>query len=165
MVWLPIVICLAAFALVIGPVMLMQPTPSQRREASLRKAAEGMGLRVQILPINTPLGKQTSHLGVCYSFAWPSVKSMPDTWELIQKKYVHDIHAFGDWDWNIKPNFDVPKDIESRLKELSPKVYAVICTPQFLGCFWSELGTSDEVFEIGEWLKSAAIMLGKKTDA
>ena len=155
MTLLTMFICLGVLSLVIGPVMLMQPTPAQRREAGLRNKALEQGLRVQLLPLPTGMVNRTSQTGVCYSLTWPSVKSMPLTWGLMRKNFEHDLHVFGVWDWYIKPDNEELVDLLSRLSKVPDKVYAITCSPQNLGCYWSEMGQDDDVEDIASWLNES----------
>jgi hypothetical protein len=155
MTWLTIFIFLGVLSLIIGPVMLMQPTPTQRREANLRNKALEQGLRVQLLPLPTGMVNRTSKTGVCYSLAWPSAKSMPLTCSLIRKRFEHDLHVYGVWDWYIKPDNEELVDLLSRLTKVPDKVYAITCTPQNLGCYWSEIGQDDDVEDIANWLNKS----------
>lgn len=161
MTLLTMFICLGVVSLIVGPIMLMQPTPSQQREAGLRNKAIQQGLRVQLLPLPKGMESRTNQIGVCYSLAWPSVKSMPLTWGLMRKNFEHDMHVFGVWDWYLKPNNDDLIDLPERLIKLPEKVYAITCTPQNLGCYWSEMGQDEDVVAIANWLNESAKIWAK----
>ncbi|GAB3091679.1 hypothetical protein G8770_13060 [Aestuariicella hydrocarbonica] len=162
--WLPILICLAAVALLLGPVLLMQPTASQRREAALRNLAMQKGLRVHLqpAPAGVDLPARTKTVPI-YCRPWTDKKSANPAWVLIKKKYDHGLHAHGNWDWSKKPD---GASLELRfgtfwplLDQLPERVVGVANGPQGLCCYWNELGGEEVVSEIQEWLEKASLAL------
>lgn len=155
--WLPIVICLGAFALLLGPILLMQPTPSQRREARLRQMALEQGLRVHMQP--PPNGAEASSRTksmAMYCLPWTESDHARHVWVLVKRKYAHELHCHGVWDWDVEcdsVNFD---EFWGLLDEAPPRVVAIVAGPQGLCCFWNELGGEEIVGEIAAWLKRAA---------
>ena len=73
----------------------------------------------------------------------------------MRKNFEHDLHVFGVWDWYIKPDNEELIDLLSRLTKVPDKVYAITCTPQNLGCYWSEMGQDDDVEDIASWLNES----------
>ncbi|GAA5317228.1 MAG: hypothetical protein AseanaTS_24320 [Candidatus Pelagadaptatus aseana] len=159
--WLPIIICLAALALILGPIMLMQPTPAQRRETRLRNAALKRGLRVHYQPI--PKGSDhnsgSRKQAVTYCLPWHEQDDIRNVWVLIKKSFVHDLHVFGDWDWLQSPSH-MPEGFVTELEQgvncLPGNVYALCSGPQGLCCFWNELGSENDVEAIADWLEQTA---------
>lgn len=152
--WLPIIICLAAVALLLGPIMLMQPSAAQRREAGLRQRAVENGLRVhlQVPPEGTQSPLKNKALPM-YCLPWTEQKDTRHTWALVKKSYPHELHCAGKWDWSIRSeNRDVERVFE--LLDTAPeKVLALVSGPQGLCVFWTELGVAEDVDEISGWLK------------
>lgn len=164
MSWLPIIICLAALALILGPVMLMQPTPAQRREAELRKEAASQGLRVHFQPIpeGSDFKSRTNH-AVTYCLPWQHQADIKNQWLLVRKRFTHDLHFSGKWDWVQKPKVSMEPDVEEALRgmlqEIPDFVFAISSGPQGLCGFWNELGKVEHVQAMGQWLKASAPQL------
>lgn len=161
MSWLPIIICLAALALIVGPVMLMQPTPAQRREASLRKEASSQGLRVHFQPIPEGCDFQSrNNQAVTYCLPWQHQSDIKNQWLLVRKRFAHELHFSEQWDWVQKPKAAVAAQVENALRDVlvdTPDfVFAVASGPQGLCGFWSEMGEVEKVRVIGQWLKASA---------
>ena len=160
MSWLPIIICLAALALILGPVMLMQPTPAQRREASLRKEAANQGLRVHFQPI--PEGcdfKSRNKQAITYCLPWQHQADIKNQWLLVRKRFAHDLHFADQWDWVQQPSAAMEPQLEAlrgALGDIPEFVFAVSSGPQGLCGFWSEQGREEQVRDMGQWLKNSA---------
>lgn len=165
--WIPVVICLAAVALFLGPILLMQPTPSQRREAKLRKLAMESGLRVHMQKY--PEGAETDGRAktiTSYCLPWADKKDARDAWVLVKTKYDHGLHFHGQWDWNKKADLVKEAALRRSLDTVPERVVAIASGPQGLCCYWNELGGEGVVKEIDEWLRQASTQLAgayKKT--
>ena len=154
--WLPILICLAAVALLLGPIMLMQPSAAQRREAGLRQRAIENGLRVhlQVPPEGTQSPLKNKALPM-YCLPWTEQADTRHTWGLVKKPYAHELHWAGKWDWAIRSENRNVERVMVVLESAPEKVLALVSGPQGLCAFWSELGSPDDVDEISNWLKLA----------
>ncbi len=158
--WLPIVICLAAVALLLGPIMLMQPSAGQRREARLRQRALDLGLRVhlQVPPIGTDVARHIKSLPM-YCLPWTDQRDTRFVWSLVRKKYEHELHCQGRWDWETKSESSQSEKILTILEGAPDKIMAVVGGPQGLCGFWNELGSETDVDEIAQWLKDASELI------
>ncbi|MAZ89773.1 MAG: hypothetical protein CL693_19225 [Cellvibrionaceae bacterium] len=158
--WLPIVICLAAVALLLGPIMLMQPSAGQRREALLRQRAIDLGLRVhlQVPPTGTDVARHIKSLPM-YCLPWTDQRDTRHAWSLVKKKYEHELHCQGRWDWEMKSENPNVNQILGRLEGAPEKVMAVVGGPQGLCGFWNELGSETDVEEIAQWLKESSELI------
>lgn len=95
MATLPIVMILLAAAMIVGPIMMLQPTARQRKLGALRQSAATHGLLVSI-PEEKDL---QGHSLACYVLPITKTKPSPKTWALCKQSFVHDLHYSDDWDW------------------------------------------------------------------
>lgn len=155
--WIPILLCLAALALFLGPVMLMQPTPSQRREAKLRKKALDLGLRVHLQPLPKDAGTETrSKMIAAYCLPWENSKDANNVWILVKTKYSHGLHFSGPWDWEREAEGGNLLALQQSLEAVPERVVAIASGPQGLCCYWDELGGEQVLEDIANWLKATA---------
>lgn len=158
--WTPILLCLAAVALFMGPVLLMQPTPAQRREARLRKRALDLGLRVHLQPVPKESGsKPRAKMIAAYCLPWESNKDANNVWLLVKTGYSHGLHFSGPWDWEKEAEGGNLLALQQSLDTLPERVTAIASGPQGLCCYWDELGGEQVLDEIASWLKTTASKL------
>lgn len=158
--WLPIIIIALAVAMVVGPIMLMQPTQQQRREAARRQHAAALGLRVHLQP--PPEGSKIEAKQVAmYCLPWQEAKQGRNSWCLVKRPFEHELHFLGAWDWQIKPTTALPEaaiDAHS-LSTLPEGVIAIAAGPQGLCCYWQERGELERVDQISVWLQDTAKLM------
>lgn len=158
--WLPIIICLAAVALLLGPILLMQPTARQRREAALRQGAQQAGLRVHLQP--TPRGADCRAPNcVAYCLPWEDGRLGRNAWMLVRRSYEHELHAAGRWDWQGDPAPEALAVLSPLLTSVPDSLFAVAAGPQGLCGYWLENGSDAEVERIAAWLHQSAARLRK----
>lgn len=164
--WIPILLCLAAVALVLGPIMLMQPTPTQRREARLRQSALELGLRVhlQAVPKETDTDARAKMMAA-YCLPWASSKDANNAWILVKTKYSHGLHFSGPWDWEKEAEGGNFLALQQSLETVPERVVAIASGPQGLCCYWDELGGEQVLEEIATWLKATAPKLATRRPA
>ncbi|NIB41292.1 hypothetical protein HBA55_16945 [Pseudomaricurvus alkylphenolicus] len=164
--WLTILIVGCAVALLLGPIMLMQPTAGQRRQAALRQCAADNGLRVHLQPPPEGAdGTEKLNSSAMYCLPWKRAKDARNVWVLVRRAYEHELHAFGRWDWQGEGAGSVSMAMMAdRLKRLPAPVFAVASGPQGLCCYWSELGDEAVVRELAQWLQQTAGALVDSSD-
>lgn len=158
--WLPILICLGAAALLLGPILLMQPSAGQRREARLRQRAADQGLRVhlQVPPEGTDVPRHIKSMPM-YCLPWTEQGDTRHVWSLVKKKYVHELHCHGLWDWSVACASRNVDCVLQTLDQVPPKVVAVAGGPQGLCVYWSEIGPDNDVDTISTWLHETLAVL------
>ena len=88
MSWFVVFLMLLAFAMMVGPILLVQPSRRDRKVAGMRAKASQLGLRVSL----QKLGED--NLAV-YELPWSRTDQRPlmgVEWMLERKPYAHDIH-------------------------------------------------------------------------
>lgn len=141
-----IVIILLAVAMMVGPLMLMRPSPSQTRVAKLRNAAQQTGLRIRM--DRSPFAEKAPQLAV---YMLPFAKE--DTaaaerpvFSLFRKNFVHDIHFNADWDWYKQGEVSQQQvqNLRSFLSGLDKTIVGVECSKTAVGLYWRERSLSGE---------------------
>ncbi len=149
--WLPLLIVCGAIALVLGPVLLLQPSQRQRRVIALRNHALTLGLRVHFMPLN---GEQVT----AYCLPWLSDKDDRSLWLLIRKNYAHELHFQQCWHWSGDATASESwclrlKDVLAQLPE---GVDAVGNGPQGLAFYWREKGDIARLEQLAVLLRRLA---------
>ena len=155
-----ILILLGVVSLVLGPIMMMQPSPAQRRMASLREAALKNGLRVHMQPVPTSV-KLDYYLDMAamYCLPWTEQKHTRSSWLLTQRSYTHELHFDGVWEWQGEERELNVKALKCALAKVPNKVFAVARGPQGLCCYWSEFGKEEDVQALARWLKEDLLQI------
>ena len=143
-IWV-LVLLLGVVAMVVGPVMLLQPSPQDRRQAELRARARRLGLivRLETLPVQATDADAPERLPV---YRLPAQlqrgNGQSQPWQLLRAAYRHDMHFLGDWRWQGqgRPGQGVLEALEAFLPELPRSVLAVGGDSR--GCYlaWTEEG-------------------------
>ncbi|WP_394201812.1 hypothetical protein [Marinagarivorans algicola] len=130
----PIVIVVLVVAMMIGPVMIMQPTKGQKRLAALRRYAAAQGLHVNASQI------KTSDDTVCWFYWLPlAEKDQLPIMRLERQNYAHGLHVAKYWAFKT-PETEVPQAIERFLLTLPPSVCGFETKTHAVGVHWSEAG-------------------------
>lgn len=157
--WWPIVICALAVVMIAGPIMLMQPTPAQRRLKRLRDAAMTQGMRVRLQPIPGETAKAGSMQPAAYCLPWPEDCRMQAEWILRKRAFSHEMHAFNHWEWLKEPVND-PIDVVAPWLDKAPEFcQALSCSPDGLCAYWQEFGEVANVEALAGWLTSVSGVL------
>lgn len=148
--WMAVIIMALALAMVIGPVLFMQPTKRQRRLAHLRAQATAMGLSVQMEKI------KDETYGV-YQKSWPLTgkeRRKLQPWRAERMPYAHGLHLAQYWQVN-NPQALTPvlrEQLDSALAKVPPGVVAVEVSAAGARCFWNERGGEQTLLALAEWL-------------
>lgn len=165
--WTAIIIVCLVIAMMVGPVMLIQPSRRQRRLANLRAVAVVHGLKVRMkwMPDgNVRAGQQVA----LYYQNWPDNKTLKNTWLLARQPYSHGLHFAENWDWTneraASPEWQ--ETIRRALPALPDSVVAVEAASQSLGLCWleqtGEKSAEQATAEISTWLKDLMAELPKR---
>lgn len=138
-----VVIIVVVVAMMVGPIFMMKPSGKGAREARQRDKARELGLSVCLNKLPSEIGVQHANTYAVYSLDWLSKKLKNNNvprWVLEQKKYAHDIHFKGRWDW-----FDGRKAPEKYyahlhdfLNDVPLGVVALASTQAGLSVYWDE---------------------------
>lgn len=149
MTWIVIVL---AIAMIVGPVMMIRPSRSQKKQAVLRTQASQMGMVVR-LATSTSVGGRGAYYSLPASHVDKKKKLV--TWELKKGRYVHDIHFWQEWDWSggdraAQPHWEI---IQRLLAELPDSISAVGVNTVGVFCLWDERYEEGKEVEALEKLK------------
>lgn len=137
--WVAIGVIALSVIMLVGPIMMVKPTPGQRALSELRNAAQKMGLRVSMVP--NPVADEPTFLAN-YSLA---IEDKPDAkpvraWKLIRKGFEHEMHFCGVWDWQTesKATNELSRILPELLQALPESVCALEKNRLGAGIVWSE---------------------------
>jgi hypothetical protein len=157
--WTVILIVCLAFAMMLGPIMIMQPSKRQRRLAKLRDLAlvEGMKVKMKVMPDKSARAGESVPL---YYQPWSDRKPLKDTWLLARQPFAHGLHFLDEWDWTddrrATPEW---QDVLKRaLPTLPASVVAVEAGGHSVGVCWlestGEKTPEQAVADIATWLRN-----------
>ena len=157
MSWFIVFLLFLVFAMMVGPVLMMQPSRRDRRIAALRARATDLGLKVTL---------QSLERGIVpvYEWRWPSMeksKRVGVEWALERQAYSHGIHFADWWQWRGagRPPGTVLPFLQKRLAALPDSVSDVEATPLGLRCYWPEKGGEPVLLQLAEWLRVTAELM------
>jgi hypothetical protein len=131
----PIIIVILTVAMLVGPILLMQPSRSQKRLAALRRYASAKGVRVSASSVKTTEGE------LCWFYWLPLLEkseSIPRYFE--RKNYEHGMHVAGVWALTPEDSGAVPGSWLTFLTQLPASVYAAEANSHAVGVHWAERG-------------------------
>ncbi len=159
--WL-LVIGLLVLAMMVGPVMMLRPSPRDQQLAKLRAAALPLGLTVQAVS-PAELGQTGAATGLMfYRMGWPSyfANHKREAWLLLKRNYSHEIHYADHWDFSgSAPSAEVKSRLKGLLQALPEGVSAVQSGHSGLAVAWDERGGSKRLAAIVQWLDDAVTQL------
>lgn len=139
--WTSILIIVFVIAMVVGPLMLMRPSPSVVRIAKLREQAQQLGLRIHLdkNPFSSNSFNNNSVLAV-YSLCWEKKPQAPKEFSLFRKGFTHEIHFLNEWDWNKRDVLTATQTAKLKmlLESLDSNITGVVCTRSSVGLYWNE---------------------------
>lgn len=146
----PTIIIVIVIALMVGPIMVMQPTPSQKRTAALRQRAQALGLKVGSSDVKDEAGQ------LCWFYWLPlNTDTGPAPVVLERQKYQHGLHIAKYWSVKGRAPTEA-KPWEAFLSTLPDSVHAVELNDHALGVHWNERGGDTVLEQLTKQLKAFA---------
>ena len=152
--WFAILITVLVLAMMIGPVMLLQPNKRQKRLAQLRTRAAQLGLHVK-------MAKFENESIAVYEKPWnlsEKQKSKIVEWRLQKMSYEHDIHVAKYW--QLTSERPLPESIKDSLQDwlerLPEGVQGIEVTRLGARCYWNEMGGLQTLESLQVWLTEFA---------
>lgn len=146
----PVVIVILVVAMMVGPIMIMQPSKGQKRLAALRTFAQSEGVRVNASQIKEADG------GPCW-FYWLSLakKDQLPVMLLERKNYAHGLHVAEFWAFK-GDSVKVCAAVEGVLRKLPDSVCAFEVNAHAVGVHWTEAGGQKT---LEAWLAQLKLLL------
>jgi hypothetical protein len=138
--------------MVLGPLLMLQPSRGLQKIAALRQKAMQMGLVVQA---HRHPGITDQDQWMFYLMPWPSFinTSKIVTWALIHKNFAHEVHLKGQWDFQAPaPDERISQTLKAQLETLPEQVIGIESTTAGVGVYWNEKGGEKQLALINAWL-------------
>ena len=157
--WWPLLFIVGAVALILGPIMMLQPNKRQEELTVLRQAASQLGIRIRL---DNSDRKKTAI--AIYSLAWPTAVKI-NHWCLKRQNFAHDLHFLGCWHWDSdkRPPEAWLLPLKEILKTLPPDIIGIEGAIESLGFFWLEKKYQTTLATIEMLLKQSQEKLLKST--
>lgn len=145
---LPIIIVILAIAMMLGPILLLQPNKMQRRLASLRQTAAEKGLQVRML-------KRDAEVVAAYQLPWSIARRKRQKWMLKRTSYEHGLHIAGFWQWldHNRPSPQFEQILAEALPELPSSVVGIEADSYGIAVLWLEQGGEERLNNLIAWLR------------
>lgn len=139
-IWFFIILILA-FAIVIGPISMLRPSPAQQRKEQMRLQASKQGVRfgMRRLPVLKTDMDQPVTIPVYYLPPPPKASEVQE-WILMRTSYTHEGNFYQEWDWqtDVRPNDAVCSLLKTYLPQLPASVPAITSSNLGISVFWLE---------------------------
>jgi len=135
--WVTVVVVLVV-ALMVGPIMMLQPNRSQRHATRLRALAEKHKLHIRLG--QNPASGEPRELAVYSRSVNPKTEGSLRPWFAARQALEHELNFAEDWDW-VRGGH-APEKLHAALKDWLPTlpapIRAVVVTDQSVGIYWTE---------------------------
>lgn len=139
-IWFFILLILA-FAIILGPISMLRPSPGQKRKEQLRLHARSQNtyFSMRRLPALKTDVEQPPVMPFYYLPPPPKSRIRPE-WTLMRTSYVHEGNFYMEWDWQnaTRPSDEICHLLKNYLPQLPASVPAISSDNQGVGIFWQE---------------------------
>jgi len=138
--WTTIIAVSCVVAMIVGPIMMLQPSRQQRRIARVRTLAAKQGLRVRLG--QNPTSGEPRHMAI-YCRAIEDLKSTAEKiqpWCVSRQSLEHELNFVNDWDWvaNTQASEALQKILPQWLSDLPAPIRAVEVSGHSVCLYWTE---------------------------
>lgn len=151
-----IFLIIGVVAMVVGPIMMMQPNAVQRRQETLRTRAMTLGLRVKMGSLLQSVHAARETLPIYWL---PLLDGNGQRqWLLIREAYSHESHFLDYWSWYDKQKASEAEQhwLRENLPYLPDSIKAIAADPQGINVYWSEMEGERGLESIAHFLTSYA---------
>jgi len=151
-VWL-IVVVVGIIAMIFGPIMMLQPNSSQRRQEKLRSHALTVGFKVAMRPLSKAVkGMEAGTMVPVYTFLQQRDADRFGGWFLQRSDYVHESHLLDHWEWQdkIKAGAEDLQWLNRILPQVPGSVLAIAASSQGVHWYWAESGGEETLAKLKE---------------
>lgn len=148
--WL-ILLIVGVIAMIFGPIMMLQPNSSQRRQEKLRSHALTTGFRVAMRPLSKAVkGLEAGTMIPVYTFLQQRDAEKFGGWFLQRSDYAHESHLLDYWEWQdrIKAGAEDLQWLNRILPDVPGSVVAIAASAQGIHWYWMESGGEDTLAQL-----------------
>ncbi|HWV16682.1 MAG TPA: hypothetical protein VN030_14725 [Cellvibrio sp.] len=148
-------VMIVVIALVVGPILMMRPSPAQRNKEQLRSLAAAKGISFSIKNLPQQAGELEAPAPIPVYFYPPASDSETD-WLLLRANYPHEIHFLQRWAWqgDVRASQGEQQLLERQLPLLHESVMAVSAGSKGICVFWREKGGEPALEQIMSLLEA-----------
>jgi len=140
-------IALVIIAIIAGPIMMLRPSPSQKRKETMRTWAREKGIHFSQRRLPQSLAEaHTNELIPVYFFA-PDQSQTEQGWTLVRSQFSHELHFMGSWEWQGAARATEAEQVVLRnyVVGLPESVKALSSGAQGICVYWTEQGGEAEL--------------------
>lgn len=157
-----IIIVILAFALIVGPIRMMQPSKAQKNKEKMRLDARAHGVHYSLRNIPRQPDQQEAPIGMSVYFL-PPVNANTNSWMLVRASYQHEINFLGWWTWQSerRPTTAELEVLTAQLPTLPDSVSAVSAGNEGICVFWNETGGEAVLAQVIKLLESLKLAVSE----
>lgn len=148
--WL-VLLGLAVVAMVVGPIMMLQPNSRQQAQEVLRLRAIELGLRVSIVSMpKQAADSETPDAIPMYCLPWRQRNPRVQEWLLLRASFAHEAHFMDNWQWHERRQATTAEQARLRLflPELPNSIRAVGANSYGYCFYWTERGGAAQLEQL-----------------
>lgn len=149
-----LVILILAVSMALGPLLMLQPSRRDQREATLRARAMAYQLSVSLEPLpRQATDMEEPRRTPVYSLSQPRGRSASN-WLLVRGSYQHEWQFLGWWRWQseARPSDAEIEVLRAWLPDLPESVQAVGANRKGWYAYWTEYGGETVLAQLAEGL-------------
>jgi hypothetical protein len=155
-IWVLLTI-IGVVALAFGPIMMLQPSGAERRQAELRSRAMKLGLSISIgaLPRQATDLEAPEQMAI-YRLPRYHTRALGERWQLVRAAYSHDQHFLQRWAWqgSGRPGSAEKTSLEEVVRQLPESVLGLGADSGGWYCYWTESRQPGELERLYDALTS-----------
>lgn len=154
--WL-ILLGLAVVAMVIGPIMMLQPTSKQQAQEVLRRRAIELGLRISIVTMpKQAADSDTPDAIPMYCLPWLQRNTRVQEWLLLRTSFSHEGHFLENWQWHERRQASIAEQarLHRSLPKLPGSIRAVGANSHGYCFYWTERGGIAQLEQLVPFLEA-----------
>jgi hypothetical protein len=145
-----LIILLVVIGFILGPIMMLRPSPAQKRREQWRTRARAQGVHFSMRKLPQQADEAEAPDALPVYFYVPRSQGEGDNWLLIRTNYQHDLNLLGWWAWatSIRPSEAELECLHDLLPKLPQSVKALSSGGQGTSIYWGETGTEDDLVRV-----------------
>lgn len=152
-----LLLIIIVMSLILGPMMMMRPSPAQKKRERWHGLASAKGIRFTLRQLPQQATEQEKPVATSVYFFPPDDNQPRQDWGLIRATYAHELHFLNWWVWQgqNKASFREMLFLETALSSAPEGVRGLSCGAQGICIYWDEKGGDNEF----EWVVNTLVSL------
>lgn len=135
-----LLILIVTFAIVLGPIAMLRPSPEQKRKEQMRMYASKQGVRFGLRKLPALKTDMDQPLAIPVYYLPPAKNQEVPEWILMRTSYAHESNFYLEWDWQtaVRPSVATCDLLKCYLPQLPVSVPVISHGNLGVCVFWQE---------------------------